>query len=43
MVQPMLALGIIKTPYFIGQNVLQFIEQYKRLYTQYCVMSEKKH
>ena len=43
MVQPMPALGTIGTPYFVGQNVSQFIEQYERLYTRYCVTSKEKH
>jgi len=30
--QPIPALGTPRTPYFIGQNILQFIEQYKQLY-----------
>jgi len=43
MVQPMPALGTVGAPYFVGQNVLQFIKQYKRLCTQYRVISEEKH
>ena len=31
-VQPMPAPGTAGTPYFTGQDVSQFIEQYKRLY-----------
>jgi hypothetical protein len=35
--------GTVGTPYFVGQNVLQFIEQYERLYARHHVMSEEKH
>ena len=43
MVQPMPALGTVGTPYFTGQNMSQFIEQYKRLYIQYYIISKEKH
>ena len=42
-VQPIPAPGTAGTPYFIGQNVLQFIEQYERLYAQHHVTSIEKH
>ena len=42
-VQPMPAPGTVGTPYFIGQNVLQFIEQYKRLCARYHTTSIEKH
>ena len=41
--QPMLALGTLGTPYFMGQNVLQFIEQYKRLCIRHRVIDDEKH
>jgi hypothetical protein len=43
MVQPMPAPGTAGTPYFIGQDVSQFIEQYERLCTRYHVASIEKH
>ena len=43
MVQPMPAPGTVGTPYFTGQNVSQFIEQYERLCVQYHVISKEKH
>jgi hypothetical protein len=43
MVQPMPAPGTVGTPYFIGQDVSQFIEQYERLCARHCVTSEEKH
>ena len=43
MVQPIPALGTIRTPYFVKQNILQFIKQYERLYTQYHIISKEKH
>jgi hypothetical protein len=42
-VQPMPAPGTAGTPYFVGQNVSQFIEQYERLCTRYHVTSIEKH
>ena len=42
MVQPMPAPGTAGTPYFAGQNVSQFIEQYERLCTQHHVMGEER-
>ena len=42
MAQPMPAPGTAGTPYFIGQNVSQFIEQYERLCTRYYVTSIEK-
>ena len=42
MVQPMPAPGTAGTPYFAGQNVSQFIEQYERLCTRYHVTSIEK-
>jgi len=41
--QPMPAPGTIRTPYFTGQDVSQFIKQYKRLCAQYYVTSKEKH
>ena len=35
--------GTVGTPYFVGQNVLQFIEQYKRLYARHHTISIEKH
>jgi len=32
MAQPMLAWETFKTFYFMGQNILQFVKQYKQLY-----------
>jgi hypothetical protein len=43
MVQPMPAPGTVGTPYFVGQNVSQFIEQYERLCARHHVTSEEKH
>ena len=42
MVQPMPAPGTVKTPYFVGQNISQFIKQYERLYAQYYVISKEE-
>ena len=41
--QPILALGTPGTPYFTGQNVLQFIKQYERLCIRHHVTDNKKH
>jgi len=41
MVQPMPAPGTVGTPYFTGQNVLQFIKRYKRLCARHYVTSKK--
>jgi len=41
--QPMPAPGTIGTPYFIGLDVSQFIEQYERLCARYYVTSKEKH
>ena len=35
--------GTAGTPYFAGQNVSQFIEQYERLCARHHVMSKEKH
>ena len=43
MVQPMPALGTARTPYFTGQNVSQFIEQYERLYARHYAISKEKY
>ena len=43
MVQPIPAPGTARTPYFAGQNVSQFIEQYKRLCAQHHITSMEKH
>jgi len=43
MVQPIPALGTVGSPYFIGQDVLQFIEQYERLCAQHHVTSKEKY
>jgi len=43
MVQPMPAPGTVGSPYFIGQDVLQFIEQYERLCVRYHVTSKEKY
>ena len=43
MVQPVPAPGTAGTPYFTGQDVSQFIEQYERLYTRHHVTSIEKH
>ena len=43
MVQPMPAPGTVGTPYFTGQNALQFIKWYKRLCTQHHITSIEKH
>ena len=43
MVQPMPAPGAAGTPYFTGQNVSQFIEQYERLCVRHHATSKKKH
>ena len=42
MVQPIPALGTTGTPYFTGQNVSQFIKQYKRQYARHHVMGEER-
>jgi hypothetical protein len=42
-VQPMPAPGTAETPYFTGQNISQFLEQYERLYAQYYVIGKEKH
>ena len=42
MVQPMPAPGTAGTPYFAGQNVSQFIEQYERLCARHHVMGEER-
>jgi hypothetical protein len=41
MAQPMPAPGTAGTPYFTGQNVSQFIEQYERLCARHYVTSKK--
>ena len=43
MVQPMPVPGTAGTPYFAGQNVSQFIEQYERLCVRHRVTSKEKH
>ena len=43
MVQPMPAPGTVGTPYFMGQDVSQFIEQYERLCARHYVTSKEKH
>ena len=43
MVQPMPAPGTVGTPYFVGQNVSQFIEQYEQLCARYRVMGIEKY
>ena len=43
MAQPMPTLGTLGTPYFTGQNVLQFIEQYERLCIQHYITDDEKH
>ena len=43
MVQPMPAPGTVGTPYFIGQDVSQFIEQYERLCARHHMTSMEKH
>ena len=43
MVQPMPAPGTVGTPYFIGQDVLQFIKQYERLCARHHMTSMEKH
>ena len=43
MVQPMPAPGTAGTPYFTGQGVSQFIEQYERLCARHHITSEEKH
>jgi hypothetical protein len=43
MVQPMPAPGTVRTPYFTGQDVSQFIEQYERLCVRHYVTSKEKH
>ena len=43
MVQLMPAPGTVGTPYFAGQNVSQFIEQYERLCARHHVTSKEKH
>ena len=43
MVQPMPAPGTIETPYFVGQNVSQFIKQYEQLCARYRVTGIEKH
>ena len=43
MVQPMPAPGTAGTPYFTGQDVSQFIEQYERLCARYYVTGKEKH
>ena len=43
MTQPMPAPGTVGTPYFMGQNVSQFIKQYERLYIQYHIINKEKH
>jgi len=35
--------GTVGTPYFAGQNVLQFIEQYERLCARHHITSKEKH
>ena len=42
-VQPMPAPGTVGTPYFTGQDVSQFIEQYERLCVRHHVTSKEKH
>ena len=42
-VQPMPAPGTIRTPYFTGQNVSQFIEQYEWLCVRHRVTGIEKH
>jgi hypothetical protein len=42
-VQPMPAPGTVGTPYFTGQDVSQFIEQYERLCVRHHVTSIEKH
>ena len=42
-VQPMPAPGTVGTPYFIGQNGSQFIEQYERLCARHHMTSIEKH
>jgi len=43
MAQPMPAPGTPGTPYFTGQNVSQFIEQYERLCVRHHVTDNEKH
>ena len=43
MVQPMPAPGTVRTPYFTGQDVSQFIKQYERLCVQHHIISKEKH
>ena len=43
MVQPMPAPGTAGTPYFTGQNMSQFIEQYEQLCARYHMTSIEKH
>ena len=42
-VQPMPAPGTVETPYFMGQDVSQFIEQYERLCARHHMTSMEKH
>ena len=41
--QPMPALKTPGTPYFMGQNMSQFIKQYKRLCIQHYITDNKKY
>ena len=43
MVQPMPAPGTVKTPYFTGQNVSQFIKRYKLLCARHRVTGIEKY
>jgi len=43
MAQPIPALGTLGIPYFTGQNMSQFIEQYKQLCIWHRVTNNKKH
>ena len=42
-VQPMPAPGTARTPYFTGQDVSQFIEQYEQLYARHYITSKEKY
>jgi hypothetical protein len=42
-VQPMPAPGTVGTPYFAGQNMSQFIEQYERLCARHHITGIEKH
>jgi len=42
MVQPMPAPQSLGTPHFTGQNISQFVEQYKRLYARHYIVGEER-